>query len=54
MQVARDAGILSIGRVSDGNSALLSCAGADYLISDLTELRAILGLPSDSGAAKRT
>ena len=53
MQVGRNAGILSIGRVSDGNGELLSSAGADHLISDLTELRAILDLPADSPAAKR-
>jgi phosphoglycolate phosphatase-like HAD superfamily hydrolase len=54
MQVGRNAGLLTIGRVSDGNGELLARAGADYLIADLTQLPGILDLPSDSPAAKRT
>jgi phosphoglycolate phosphatase-like HAD superfamily hydrolase len=54
MQVGRNAGLLTIGRVSDGNRELLASTGADHLISDLTQLRGILDLPSDFPAAKRT
>jgi phosphoglycolate phosphatase-like HAD superfamily hydrolase len=54
MQVGRNAGLLTIGRVSGGNGELLAVASADYLISDLTQLRGILDLPSDSPAAERT
>jgi phosphoglycolate phosphatase-like HAD superfamily hydrolase len=54
MQVGRNAGLLTIGRVSDGNGELLASAGADYLISDLTQLHGILDMPADSPAAERT
>jgi phosphoglycolate phosphatase-like HAD superfamily hydrolase len=54
MQVGRKASLLTIGRVSDGNEELLVGAGADYLISDLTQLRGILDMPADSPAAERT
>jgi phosphoglycolate phosphatase-like HAD superfamily hydrolase len=54
MQVGRNSGLLTIGRAADGNGELLAVAGADYLISDLTQLRGILALPADSPAAKRT
>jgi phosphoglycolate phosphatase-like HAD superfamily hydrolase len=42
MQVARDAGIRAVGRVSDGNASALRSAGAQHLIQDLREIEALL------------
>jgi phosphoglycolate phosphatase-like HAD superfamily hydrolase len=51
MEVGHEAGLLTIGRVSDGNGELLSRAGADCLISDLTHLRSYLDVGVDQPAA---
>jgi phosphoglycolate phosphatase-like HAD superfamily hydrolase len=42
MQVARDARVLAVGRLTGDNAGLLLAAGAQHLISDLRELAAIL------------
>jgi len=42
MQVSREAGILAIGKVTDGNGEKLRQAGANYLIDDLTEVEPLL------------
>jgi hypothetical protein len=54
MHVGENAGLLTIGRISGGNGEFLAVAGADYLISDLTQVRGILDLPSDSPSTERT
>jgi phosphoglycolate phosphatase-like HAD superfamily hydrolase len=41
MQVGRNAGVLTIGRVTDGNAATLREAGAQYVIESLEELRGL-------------
>ncbi|HEU0074269.1 MAG TPA: HAD family hydrolase [Dehalococcoidia bacterium] len=42
MQVARDARIVAVGRVSDGNGEAMRRAGAQHLIHDLREMHALL------------
>jgi len=42
MQVAREAGIPAVGRVTEENGDTLRLAGAEYLIDDLTGLAAVL------------
>jgi phosphoglycolate phosphatase-like HAD superfamily hydrolase len=42
MQVARDARIVAVGRISDGNGEVLRRAGAQHLIQDLREMHALL------------
>ena len=42
MQVALEAGIVAVGRVTDGNAETLRRAGAQHLIHDLREMRALL------------
>jgi phosphoglycolate phosphatase-like HAD superfamily hydrolase len=44
MQVAREAGIRAVGRVSDGNAEALRSAGAQHLIQDLREIEALLAM----------
>jgi phosphoglycolate phosphatase len=45
MQVARAAGILAVGRLTGDNAATLLDAGAQHLISSLSELEAIVAAP---------
>jgi phosphoglycolate phosphatase-like HAD superfamily hydrolase len=42
MQVAREAGMVAVGRVTDGNGETLRLAGAHYLVHDLREMHALL------------
>ena len=42
MQVARDAGIFAVGRLTGGNRETLRQAGAQHLIQDLREMHALL------------
>jgi phosphoglycolate phosphatase len=42
MQVAREGGLVAVGRVSDGNGETLRKAGAQHLITDLREMEPIL------------
>ena len=42
MRLAKESGMLAIGRASETTSARLTAAGADYLIADLTELEETL------------
>ena len=42
MQVAREAGMVAVGRVTDGNGETLRLAGAHHLINDLREMHALL------------
>jgi phosphoglycolate phosphatase-like HAD superfamily hydrolase len=42
MQVARDAAIVGVGRLTGENGATLREAGVDYVIGNLTELDAIV------------
>jgi phosphoglycolate phosphatase-like HAD superfamily hydrolase len=42
MQVARDAGMTAVGRVTNGNQAALRAAGAHFLVPDLTQLPPLL------------
>ncbi|HLF72121.1 MAG TPA: HAD family hydrolase [Dehalococcoidia bacterium] len=42
MQVAREAGIFALGRLTGDNGQQLRQAGADVLVSDLREVRALL------------
>ena len=44
MQVAREAGIIGVGRVTDGNGETLRLAGAQHLIDDLREIQALLAV----------
>ncbi len=45
MQVARDAGVFAVGRVTGDNGDTLRQAGAQHLIHDLREMHALLGDP---------
>ena len=42
MHLARDAGLLAIGRLTGANSDSLVAAGAEYVIANLTELEPLL------------
>jgi phosphoglycolate phosphatase len=42
MQVAREAGIIAVGRRTAANDGLLTGAGAGFLIDDLTQLEGLL------------
>ena len=42
MQLAREAGIVAIGRRTNDNDGALRAAGADYVIGDLRELESLL------------
>ena len=42
MQVAREAGIVGVGRVTGDNGTTLKRAGAQHLIRDLREMRTLL------------
>jgi len=42
MQLARRAGLLAIGRLGSVNAEVLTAAGAQHVISDLTELQPLL------------
>jgi phosphoglycolate phosphatase len=46
MQLARKAGMLAIGRLTGDNANQLRGAGAHHVISDLTELEALLRAPA--------
>ncbi|NOX97295.1 MAG: HAD family hydrolase, partial [Nitrospirae bacterium] len=43
MTIAKDAGIVAIGRLTGNNADTLKRAGADYLVKDFNELACILG-----------
>ena len=42
MQVARNAGLLAIGRLTGANADSLIAAGAEYVIATLTQLEPLL------------
>jgi phosphoglycolate phosphatase len=42
MQVACEAGLVAVGRITDGNGDKLRAAGAHFLINDLREMQALL------------
>ena len=41
MTVAKQAGIVAVGRITHGNQSALQSAGADFLVNDLEELAAM-------------
>ena len=43
MQVACEAGLVAVGRITDGNGETLRAAGAHFLIDDLREMQDLLG-----------
>jgi phosphoglycolate phosphatase len=53
MQMARAAGLLAVGRLTDANSDRLIAAGADYVITNLTQLEPLLDKVNASTGSDR-